>query len=243
MKTMIRTAAAAVALATALTGTAFAQDAAAPVEPEAFVTFSGTVGVFSDYRFRGISLSDKDIVLQGSLTATTKPGFFVSVWGSSIEQYAGAEQEIDLTLGWSGDVGGATLGGGIIGYFYPGGDNVDYYEVYGTVGGSFGPVGVTVGVNYAPEQNNLADDDNFYVYVSPSFAIPDTPLTLKGSIGYEDGFFQGGTDSKIDWMIGADFTWKVLTFGVQYIDNDLNNKAFVPRISGDAVVFSVSASF
>lgn len=243
MKTMLKAAAMGVALL--LGSVALAQDAAAPAaeEPEAFLTFSGYATFVSDYRFRGISLSDKDIAIQGSITATTTPGFYLSLWGSSIEQFNGAETEVDVTAGWSGDLGGVTLGGGIVGYLYPGGTNTDYYEVFGTVGGEVGPAALTIGVNYAPDQDNLGDADNFYVYGLVSAAIPDTPVTLKASIGYEDGAFQGGPNGKIDYMVGVDLTWKALTFGLQYIDNDLDEDAFVRSITRDGVVFSITASF
>lgn len=243
MKKLIKSAALAGALAASLATAAAAQDTAAPAEEEGFLTFSGYAAIVSDYRFRGISLSDKDIAVQGSITATTTPGFYASLWGSSIEQFNGAETEIDVTLGWGGDLGGATLGGGIVGYLYPGGTNTDYYELFGTVGAEVGPAALTLGVNYAPDQDNLGDQDNFYVYGLVSAGIPDTPLTVKASVGYEDGALQGGPSGKIDYMIGVDFTYKALTLGVQYIDNDLDEDAFVRSITRDGFVFSITASF
>ena len=79
-------------LALALCATpAFAQDA----EPKA-ITVSGSATIVSDYRFRGISQTDKDFALQGGMTVSHESGVYLSVWGSSVDEYiaAGSDQEI-----------------------------------------------------------------------------------------------------------------------------------------------------
>ena len=228
-----------------------AQDAAAPAaaaEPKDFITLSGTAAFVSDYRFRGISLSDKHIAGQASITATSEPGFFASIWGSSIEPIGatetstGAHQEIDVTAGFAKEFSGITPTIGVVGYLYPGGTGVDYYEVFGSVAGALGPVNVTVGVNYAPNQSNL-ESDNTYVYILPSFAIPDTPVTLVGSVGYESGSLQGGPKGKVDYMVGVNYAYKFITLGAQYVGNDLGDQAFDRRISKSGFVFSITAAF
>lgn len=251
---MIRSTFAAALGATALftfgfAGAAHAQEAAAAEEPESFFSITGTAAFLTDYRFRGISLSNKEVVGQGSLTVATKPGFFVGIWGSSIATIGrdpitgnGANQEIDLSGGWSKSYGAFTPTIGAIGYLYPGGRGVDYYEVYGTVGIATGPVTTTVGVNYAPDQDNLFED-NIYFFIAPAFGIPNTPFTIRGSVGYEDGAFQGGTKSKIDYMIGVEAKYKFLTFSAQYIDNDLDREAFDFRNAREGFVFGITAAF
>ena len=74
---------------------AFAQD-----ETPA-VTISGGATLVSDYRFRGISQTDKDFAVQGTFTVSHKSGFYATVWGSSIDDYiaAGSDQEIDPAVG------------------------------------------------------------------------------------------------------------------------------------------------
>ena len=233
-------------------GAGYAQDAA-PEETPA-VTFTGTAAFVSDYRFRGVSLSDRDIAGQASITATSSFGLFASIWGSTIEPIGayvdksgafnnGSEQEIDLTVGYSKAFGNITPTVGVIGYIYPGGRNVAYYEPFVAVAGTLGPVALTVGFNYAPNQENTAED-NSYVYGLVAFGIPDTPVTVKGSIGYEDGFFDYGSGGKVDYMIGVDAKYKFLTLGVQYIGNDLDaNSLALRRNRKDGFVVSLTASF
>jgi len=235
-----------------------AQDPAAPPAPTPFVTLSGTAGFVSDYRFRGVSLSDRDIAGQASITATTAPGFFVGIWGSSIEPIGGytradgstnvgSKQEIDLTGGYSKTFGAITPTVGAIGYVYPGGHSVDYVEVFGTVAGNLGPAALTLGVNYAPSQDNISES-NLYIYGLAAFAIPNTPFTVKGSVGRERGAFAYDDRSKIDYMVGVDYKWRILTLGVQYVGNNLRNSLLDPNpvLHHDAkngVVFAVTAAF
>ena len=80
------------------------------------VTFNGGVTLVSDYRFRGISQTDRRFALQGSFTAAHSSGFYGSVWGSSIDDYVynGADQELDLIAGYRRAFGGTTLDAGLL---------------------------------------------------------------------------------------------------------------------------------
>ena len=225
-----------------------AQEAApaAADAPKEFFTITGGASFVSDYRFRGVSLSNKDIAPQPYITVSTTPGFFVGIWGSSIADFGGSNTEIDLSGGWTGTVGPVTGTIGAIGYVYPGGTGVDYYEIYGSVAKSFGPVGLTLGINYSPDQANLIRD-NFYIYGLGTFGIPGTPLTLKASVGYEDGSGPLGAGafgtSKVDYMVGVDLKYKALTFGVQYIGNDIDARSFNRSNTKGGVVFTIAAAF
>src|SRR3546814_18863316 len=59
---------------------AFAQEeeAAGPL------TLSGGIAVTSDYRFRGISLSNEKVAVQPTQTVSHESGFYAGVWGSSL---------------------------------------------------------------------------------------------------------------------------------------------------------------
>ena len=231
---------------------AVAQDA--PAEATPAVTFTGTAAFLTDYRFRGVSLSDRDVAGQASITATSSFGLFASIWGSTIEPIGGtatsngAEQEIDLTVGFSKAIGNITPTVGVIAYVYPGGKNVAYYEPFVAVAATIGPVAVTAGFNYVPDQENTATD-NSYVYGLVSYGIADTPITLKASVGYEDGFFDYGSGGKVDYMVGVDVKYKMVTLGLQYIGNDLDRKVTggsgttLGHNAKDGIVVSLTASF
>lgn len=200
---------------------------AAVAQDESFPKFSGNVAFVSEYRFRGVSMSNKDPAVQGALQMTTKPGFFVAAWGSSIAEYAGATTEIDVYGGWSGPIGPLTTTVGIYSYLYPGGSNVDVVELYGSVAGSYGPATLTVGINWAPDQDNL-NRSSRYAYGLLTVAVPNTPFTLKGSIAHEQGALvvdpTGRTTKKLDYMVGVDTIYKNLTLGLSFVGNDLPEK-------------------
>lgn len=237
----------AIALA-ALSAPAFAQD-----EPTPELTVSGNAAVVTDYRFRGISQSDKRFALQGGLTVTHESGFYVSTWGSSIDDYvaAGSDQELDLIAGYSTTIGAATIDVGVLYYYYPGsgGANTDFVEPYASIKGTFGPATAKLSAAYAPKANALSvgggKEDNLYVAGDLSTSIPNTPLGVSAHLGHSFGpsYLTIG-DEYTDWSIGATYTWSHLTFGVSYVDTD--KSLFSPsgrNISKAGVVGSITASF
>ncbi|WP_449474298.1 TorF family putative porin [Sphingobium chungangianum] len=239
----------AVALA-ALSVPALAQDEAAPA-----LTVTGNAAVVSDYRFRGISQTDKRFALQGGITVSHESGFYVSTWGSSIDDYvaAGSDQELDLIAGYSRTFGAATVDVGVLYYYYPGsgGANTDFVEPYASVKGTFGPATAKLSAAYAPKSRALSVDggltreDNLYVAGDLSASVPNTPLGVSAHLGHSFGpsYLTIG-DEYTDWSIGATYTWSHLTFGVSYVDTDKSLYSPSGRnISKAGVVGSITASF
>jgi uncharacterized protein (TIGR02001 family) len=219
----------ATALASAFGATpAMAEDAPAPTP--AF-TINGGATLVSDYRFRGVSQTDRHFAIQGTITVSHKSGFYISTWGSSIDDYVanGSDQEIDLIAGFKHSFGKVTVDGGFLYYYYPGSGhnyNSDFAEPYISASGAIGPVNAKLGLAYAPEQRALAcgcghsKEDNLYVYGELSGGIPHTSITLTSHVGYTNGrsLLSLGASHYWDWNIGATYTWKALTFGVSYVD-------------------------
>lgn len=200
-------------------------------------TLSGNAALVTDYRFRGLSLSNKDTALQGGFNINHESGFYLSTWGSSIENFNGSELELDIYGGYATTIGALSTNVGFLAYTYPGAtDNTDYYEVYGSVGGSVDIVSWSLGANYAFEQDGTGDQDNIYLYLSTSTPIGNTPFSVSGNIAYEDGAF--GTD-KWDWLLGLNYSFKQFSLSVNYIDT-----ANAGSSAGDAgVIGMLSASF
>jgi uncharacterized protein (TIGR02001 family) len=237
---------------------AFAEDTAPPPE----VTINGTAAIVSDYRFRGISQSNKRFAVQGSITASHKSGVYGGVWASSIDDYItsnpgspGSDQEIDLIAGFKKTFGGTTVDVGATYYYYAGHTdfpNTDFIEPYIALSHSIGPVTAKGTIFYAPKQKALAlannnKDDNLYGSIDLSGSIPDTPLGLSAHLGhnFERSFLSLGT-KYTDWSLGATYTYKALTFGISYVDT--NTKAFsgLPtsrNITKGGVLGTITASF
>ncbi|KAK0331141.1 hypothetical protein LTR94_030093, partial [Friedmanniomyces endolithicus] len=153
--------AAALIAAVACPATASAQDA--PPETAApdhhAVTVSGAATIASDYRFRGVSQSDRHMAVQGGITIAHDSGLYIGTWASNLAgwgTFGGANMELDLIAGFKLPVGGGTLDVGATWYMYPGGfDNTDFIEPYVKLSGTAGPVNLTAGVAYAPKQEAL----------------------------------------------------------------------------------------
>jgi uncharacterized protein (TIGR02001 family) len=233
------------ALALMSSAPAFAQE-----EAEGPVTVSGSVALVSDYRFRGVSQTDKGMAIQGGITATHESGLYAGTWASNLAgwgQFGGSNMELDLFAGYAIPLGGATLDVGLTWYMYPSGsDKTDFAEPYVKLSSEFGPVKGLLGVAYAPKQQALGNwcsdaactvadpgdkEDNLYIWGDVSGAVPGTPVTLKAHLGYSDGNPGLGpngtsvapTGKYLDWLVGADVAipGTPLTLGVAYVDTDI----------------------
>ncbi len=201
---------------------------------------SANVAMLNDYRFRGVSLNDENFALQGGFDYAHDSGFYVGTWASNISEFGGAEIEQDIYAGYGGQIDSISYNIGLLLYHYPGGENVDYLELYGSAGVDLGVASASLGAAYAFSSENTGNTDNIYVYADVESAIPDTPLIISAHIGYEDGFdYAGiGDTTKLDWSLGASVNYGGLDFGLKYVDT--NNAG---DLSDATVVFSVGAYF
>ena len=234
-KQIFSLAAACVALSSMAAATpAFAQDAEAE-EAEGPISISGSLGVVSDYRFRGVSLSDKDFAVQPTITISHESGLYVGAWASNIANNPGDDVELDIYAGFAGG-DTVTYDIGATYYVYPGFSSANYIEFIGKTGTTVGPVTLGGILAYAPSQDGTGNQDNLYVGGTASVAIPNTPLTLNSSLGLEDGAFG---DNKLDWSLGVSASVAGFTLGASYVDTN----RFVGGLGKAGAVFSVSYGF
>lgn len=198
-------------------------------------SFSANAAIATEYRFRGLSLSDHDPAIQGGFDVEHESGFYIGTWGSSIEPYGGSEFELDIYAGYASEIGGLSTDIGLLAYTYPGSSDTYYLEFYGSVGGTLNEtVDWTLGAAYVWDQDNVGNTDNIYVYLDMGMPIADTPFSLAGHIAYEDGAFG---DGKWDWSTGVAYSFNQFELSVSYVDTN------VEGIGKGAVVAMLSASF
>lgn len=217
-------------------------------------SFSGNIAFTTDYRFRGITLTDSGFAVQGGFDLSHASGFYIGTWASNLDEdtvgYGSAE--LDIYGGWSGTlVDGLSANVGVISYLYPdapAGD-FDYVEFLASLTGSLGPASITAGVAYAPDQDSLdfggGQRDNFYVYGKASVGIPNTPVTINGSLGFTDGVLTYTADSKaFDWSLSADWALGPVTLSAAYIgvEGDVIGDPF-EIFTDDAFVVTLKSSF
>lgn len=191
-----------------LSGPALAEDRS--------VNLEGEIGMVSDYRFRGYSLSNEDPALQGGLTLNLPGGLYLGVWASSIADYAGADIELDLSAGVAFSAGGLDWDLGAVRYTCPDGVDVDYWEIPVSASKTGGAFTGTASVQYVPEQDNVAEE-NRYINLAADYAPEHWPVSLNAGFGYEDGAF---ADEKLDWSIGVARTFGPVTVSLGWADSD-----------------------
>ena len=92
-------------------------------KPEPDFTITGNAGVFSDYRFRGISQTRLAPAFQGGFDFAHKSGLYFGNWNSNVSSeqfYDGAGLEMDFYGGFKSEVAGIGIDIGAIYYYYPG---------------------------------------------------------------------------------------------------------------------------
>lgn len=116
-----------------------------PKASEPVVEISGNFGLFSDYRFRGISQSKRAAAAQGGFDLVYRSGFYLGTWGSSVSDFAntgGSGLEIDVYGGYSTEIAaGIGIDVGVLHYNYPGATSTpdgNTNELYLAL--SYGPV-------------------------------------------------------------------------------------------------------
>jgi len=242
----------AVTLAALTSGAATSALAADPKSPEPDYTLSANVGLFSDYRFRGVSQSGNKPALQGGFDFAHKSGFYAGNWNSSINWIAAVQGtssglESDFYLGYKFDLAGVGLDIGNLYYYYAGegmSSLLNTNEVY--VGLSYGPVSFKTSYTTSAGYFGVAGKGTLYYSLSGAFPVSDT-LSLKAAygkhVGKED--FPSGADYSVGIAADLGDGWSL---GLSYIGNsgDIKDAAEVAgatdSVKSGAVV-SISRSF
>ena len=169
----------------------------------------------SDYRFRGLSLSDKDPAVQPGLTITHKSGVYAYFWGSTIAENDGADLETDVGIGFTRPLGPVEFDVNANWYLYPGARGVSYVEILTSFSAPVGPATVGVEFAYTPPQRHTGDMSNRYAAITGELPLGKLPLRLTGSFGIEDGAF---ADKRRDWSLGLYADVAGFEAGASYID-------------------------
>lgn len=212
--------------------------AEARIEPDSEVfTVDANVTVVSDYRARGVSASAGKPALQVESAVAHHSGLYASVWASSMADNGGANVEIDTFAGISRRLGPIKADVGVMAFLYPGAGDLNYYEIQGALGFAVGKAELALNLAYGPHQRGFGGQDNLYAELTGQVPLGETPVALQGGIGIEHGYFG---DSKIDWRLGATYTFNGFDLGVTYVDTA---RSFGMPGAGATVVGSLGKNF
>ncbi len=177
---------------------------------------TGTITAVSDYNWRGITQSAQDPALQASLDFAHESGFYAGAWASNVDfgDCCDEEVELDLYLGLGGGED-LTWDLGAIYYTYPGGEDLDFWEVYAGLGYNW----LSGKVSYTSDFANL-DETAVYFELNGEWELPAN-FGLNAHVGYSDGDgveASYGQSDYFDWAVGVSYTVGHFDLGLKYAD-------------------------
>ncbi len=212
-------------------------------------SFSGSLGFFTDYRFRGNSQTVEEAAVQGSFDWNHEKGFYLGVWGSNVQFGATApgqgNTEFDIYFGAAREYYGITFDVGGVYYTYPGATEsvgLDYFEYKFGMSKDFSLIAMGATIYYSPENTTSSGNAT---YVSYDAEVPlVSRLALTGHVGHqwitdETAF---GKPDYLDWSIGAAYATHGFDLSVTYVDTDLTTAECATGCDGE-VIFGISRSF
>lgn len=191
---------------------------------------SGEIALVSDYRWRGLSLSDGDPSLQAEATLAFDNGAWL--WGNanSVGDALGGA-EIALGAGLTRTFAGLEWTLGATRYLYPGEADIDYTEADLTAARTIGALTLSAGIEYAPPQDDVAAPDS-YLWIGAEYAASER-VTLHARVGQDDGAFAPAPFA-FDYGLGVSAAVGPICLELSYVDAET---------ATPAIVFGVSRAF
>ena len=211
--------------------------------PETTVAYN--VGVASEYRYRGISQSQKDPALSGGVDVTHNPtGFYAGAWASTIKwtkatsnlagtAYGSGDIEIDLYGGKRGEiVKDVTYDLGTLVYLYPNNkfnknlapDYADAttWEIYGQVG--YGPAYFKYSYALTNLFGNVNSKGSYYLDAGINQPIADgLVLNLHAGRQVIENSPNGNYN---DWKVGVTKDFGFVVGSLAYIGTDAKSSFY-----------------
>jgi len=202
-----------------VSGMAFADGAAPPASP---ATFTGNIGVFSQYVFRGLTQTNEEPAYQGGFDFTYNFGpatFYLGTWGSNINWLLESGQEdssleMDLYGGIRGNFGASdfTYDVGYLYYYYPDansgitlfptGEKGDTGEIYGQLGYKWFTAKYSYGVS---DKYFAVRDAQGTWYLNLTATVPFGSSGFTGTVHWGDQKYNG-TDDRLPFTIASGAT-------------------------------------
>ncbi len=151
---------------------------------------SANAGVFSNYIWRGVTQTGDSAAGQGGIDYSHESGAYAGVWTSTISD----GQEVDLYLGFAGEIDKFGYDLGAVTYQYPKTPDINFTEI--TASGSFGFDAVTIGAGVAytvdaasGNKDGAFDTGDVYGHGNLDFPLGKTDVSIYG------GYYSFDNDS------------------------------------------------
>ena len=248
-KRTLRSSLAAAALAATFAGSAWAQTPApapAPAAaPESDWTFTGNLGLYSQYVFRGITQTNEKPAIQGGFDLAHKSGLYAGTWASNISWLSDANPDVSASLEWD------FYGGykwslpmdfvadfGVLYYWYPGTYPSGYSpkpnttELYAALNWKMLQVKYSYSVNdtfgWADSSGSYYIEGNLNWDVIEKVNDVMGKVTLIGHVGHQS-INNYSPATYTDWKVGVSTELWGVTVGIFGTGTDANSGPYTNR--------------
>lgn len=223
--------------------------AGAQAQPQSPHTFTGNLGFFSQYIFRGLTQTDTKPAIQGGFDYAHASGVYLGTWASNISwladfgAYTSSSMEWDFYGGYKNTAGDFGYDVGLLQYYYPGtvapgANKADTLEGYGAL--SWKWLSAKLSYSLGNKTFGVADSRGTY-YLDLSATYPATEkLSLIAHYGIQK--FRGSDNDSFasykDWKLGVSYALaNSYTVGAYYTDTDMDatQRAFYTTPAGREV--------
>jgi uncharacterized protein (TIGR02001 family) len=221
--------------------------------------WTANVSVSNNYLWRGLTQSENEPAVSGGIDYAHDSGFYVGTWVSNVE-YAPADvysYEHDMYIGYAGEYNGVSYDLGYLYYNYDHEANIDFSEIYGSLGYMGFSVTAYVLVHTEADEDNVPavvagtnglgtydTDFGSTYYLSGDYAYEiKEGLELGLHVGYHSGDFVdqfnffNGTTEYMDWNVS------LAKGGFSFVVSGTDLEDFeggAPGLQNDEIKFVVS---
>ena len=194
---------------------------AADVAADDGIDVLGYVGLSSDLRQRGLSLSEREPAPYGLLRLEYGGGLSGDLYVARANDGRGSDVLVSGALSYSREISGYTLGFSAQLDSFHGSDRSVTYQTFGAdLSRDFGLVILDLGVDFSPFGRwNTPQNASLYLNGGISYPVPDLPdMTLFGTWGYD---VRDALSNVFDWSVGASYFFKDIELVLAVEDSDI----------------------
>ncbi len=185
--------------------------------------FDGYVGIVSDFRDRGLSLSGKDPALMASLGVFHDRGFYAGGVGAIIDDGRGGDAKAEFYAGYQWGDDSYTYDLSVELDTIHGNGSHYFPEIKGAIARDFGLAYVRAGASYAPDGRWFTpDNDSFYAFSDLEIPVPTLPEVTAILRAGRD--FRSGLADVWDWGAGVSVFVNNVEISLMYEDSGLDQR-------------------
>jgi uncharacterized protein (TIGR02001 family) len=215
---------------------------------------SGNIAVYTDYSFRGISQTSRNMAVQGGFDFNHDSGLFAGYWASSTN-FGNTYMENDFYGGYAGAIDDWSYKLSATFFYYPNDEQFNYWEFGGFTGYDFKVLSLSTGFIGSPDYFGTLGT-GFYIPVGINFPLPtiscpfakgkdciSPSLDVNGGYTHTEQRIVSNAHHYFDWNAGLVLTLPFhFKLDFRYVGTDVND--VVPDgDAGDRFIFGAKYVF